>query len=805
MSNKNYISKFLPHLAALAIFFCLSFGFNAPVFQGKTISQNDIQQALSASQEVIKFKKETGETSLWNNSLFSGMPAYVYMAKSQTNIFFKIYTWKRFFPKPANYFLFFLIAYFLMFVLIGVDPWLSIIGAVGFTFVTYNVAIVEAGHAYKVMALVYTALMIAGVIRTYRGDYAIGASVFLIGFGVQLASYHYQITYYIGMMLGLYVLFELFGAIREKTLPTFLKSTAILALASLLAIGTSASKMWTTLEYSKVSTRGESELNGEESSGLDKDYAFGWSHGIGETFSLLIPGMMGGSSQEELSADSELFQDLRKKGARIKAPFPAPLYWGDMPFTSAPFYFGSIMCFLFLLGCFLVKGRMKWWLISSTLMFMLLSWGKHLPLLSDVLFNYLPMYNKFRAVNTMMVIAQITASILAILALDNILKEKVSKAEVKRALMVAGGICAGTCLVFWTMGASFFDFVSPGDARLEQAGFDLGALTDDRIALLKKDSLRSLVFVLLGLAILWLQNIGKVTWKVWVPVLGFLISADILGVDKRYLNENDFVTKRKASKPPVKSKADIDILKDTDPNFRVVNLAGNPFNEATTSYYHKSIGGYHAAKMRRYSDLIDAHLSQNNQEVFNMLNTKYFIRAEADGNQSALKNPGAYGNAWFVNSVKWVSSADEELAALGSETLRTSAIVDERYRSMLDKDQFTGMGTVDLVDYKPNHLTYNTNTSSDELLVFSEIYYNNGKGWQAYLDGKAVDHLRVNYVLRGMPVPSGKHTVEFKFFPRSYYTGEKISLGCSILSVLFICGMGYTAFRRKNLSTEASI
>lgn len=793
MSKPTFVNKYGPHLAAVLIFLALALAFASPVLKNKTIAQGDILQARAAAFEVTDFQKQTGEVTLWNGSLFGGMPSYVLSAKSYNNIFYRVYQLKTI-PRPADYLLLYMVSFYLLFVLIGVNPWVSIIGAIGFTFATYNIAIIEAGHNYKITALIYAALMIAGTIRAYRGDFALGAAVFLFGFGVHLASYHFQITYYMAMLLVLFVIFEGVRASRAGEMSRFLKATGFLSIAALLALGTSTSKIWTTMEYTPESIRGKSELSANPKSGLDKTYAFDWSHGIDETLSVMVPGMMGGSSQEELGKDSALFKDLRKKGARIKAPFPAPLYWGDMPFTGAPFYFGAVMCFLFVLGLFLVKGPMKWWLVVSTLLFMMLSWGKHFPFLSDLFFNYAPYYNKFRAVNTLMIIAQMSATILGILALDNIIKSKVSGAEVKRALMVAAGVCLGICGLLWIMGPSIFDFSSPGDERMAQAGYSLDALIDDRVALLKSDSLRSFLFILLAAAALWVYNMGKIKWQILLPVLGLLVTTDIWQVDKRYLNDGDFVSKRIEQKPPAKTQADLDILGDPDIHYRVMDQTVSSFSNANRARYHKLIGGYHAAKMRRYMDVIETHLQRGNQAVFNMLNAKYFIQPQADGTAKALGNQAAFGAAWIVDDVKWVPNADAELAALSEVGLKSTAVIDERFRNRASTEQLS-TGTVRITDYKPNHVTYQSNTAGDALIVFSEIYYE--KGWQAYVDGAPVDHFRVNYILRGMNVSAGEHKIEFKFFPASYYTGEKISLGFSILSVLFLLGMGFLHWRGR--------
>lgn len=796
MSNNSALQRALPFIAAFLIFLVLAIAYSPSVLDDKTIRQHDIVQSQGATQEVKAHFKKTGEQSLWNNSLFGGMPVYVYSAKSQTNIFGYLYVGLvKALPKPANYLFLFMAMYFLMFWIMGVRPWLSIVGAIAFTFATYNIAIIEAGHGYKIGALTYAALMIAGVYRAYKDNYILGGLVFLLGFGMHLYAYHFQITYYVAMLLGLFVIFQGVKAARENNLGHFSKATGILALASLLAVGTATSKIWTTIEYTNVSTRGASELEGGNGTGLDKDYALAWSYGVQETLTLLIPGFMGGASSEDVDESSAIYQHLRKKGARIKAPFPAPLYWGNLTYTGAPVYFGAIVCFLFVLGLFVVKGEFKWWVVVASVLFIMLGWGKNFPALTNFFFDYLPVYNKFRATMTTLVMAQILFPILGMLAVERLLSGDLDLAFRKRAILIAAGITGGICLLFALMGPSFFEFAGPNDRNYAAAGFSIDALVDDRVSLFRGDSIRSFVFILLAAGGLFVNAIGKLKWQFLIPILGLLITADLWQVDKRYLNSADFVSKRSLKKPFPITDADKEILRDQDPNYRVLNMTVNPFSDASTSYHHKSVGGYHAAKLRRYNDVIDKHLSQNSLPIINMLNTKYFIVPDDKGEPAVRRNPDAQGNAWFVSNVKWVDSPDEELAAIGETDLTTTAVIDNKFKDKVQEGRPSNTGKIELVDYKIDHLTYESNAGVDGIAVFSEIYYNDGKGWQAYIDGQAAEHFHTNYILRGMNVPSGKHTIEFKFRPASYYTGETISLIASILSVLALMGMGFLLYK----------
>ncbi len=615
---------------------------------------------------------------------------------------------------------------------------------------------------------------------------------------LQFRANHVQISYYLLMMLIVFALFEFSSAYKENRLKPFFKATLILVFAALLGVGANIEKLWSTYDYGKYSTRSQSELTidgnqDNKTSGLNKDYATSWSYGIMETFNLMVPNFMGGASGSELSKDSETFKVLKKRrvpDARniIKR---MPTYWGAQPFTSGPVYIGAIMCFLFVFGAFLVKGRLKWWLLTCTLLSFALAWGHNMMWLTDFFLDYVPGYNKFRTVSMILVIAEFTIPFLGFLAINELVSEKLDKHNFSRSLKYAVGITAGLCLVFATVGPSLFSFSSLGDGQYPD--FLVTALEIDRASLLRADSLRSLLFILLAATSIYLYHSKKLKEVAFAAVLAFLVLADMLPVNKRFLNSDDFVKAKKMDIPFQKTVVDAQILADTELNFRVYNTTERLDAGARTSYFHNNIGGYHGAKLKRYQELMDLQISRGNTSVLNMLNTKYIISKGRDGSLQASQNPSRLGAAWFVNSIKSVENADAEMTQLSSFNPAIDALIDQRFG--IDTKGYSAQGSIDLVSYKPNHLSYNVNTNEEAFAVFSEIYY--GTGWNAYVNGELLDHYRVNYVLRGMPLPKGEYIVEFKFEPKSVSIGSSIALVCSIFIYLLL-GVGFLgSFNRK--------
>jgi len=800
------LKKLLPHFIIVAVFAALALAYMQPLLQGKELFQSDIVNFLGMSKEIADFREKTGEEPLWTNSMFGGMPAYqisvLYPNNWSKHILKAVTT---ILPKPANYLFLMMAGAYFMFLMMGVGWRYALIGSIGFAFASYSVIILEAGHNSKAHAMAFMPPVIGAILLTYRGRYLLGAALLALFLSLEIATNHLQITYYLLLTVVLLGVVKLVDAIREKQLPNFLKATGIMVVAALIAVGPNVSALWTTADYGKETMRGKSELSyKQESSGLDKDYAMRWSYGVGETFTLLIPDFMGGSSHGKLSEKSNVYQTMVDKGipkAQAQGLIGSmPLYWGTQPFTSGPVYLGAVICFLGMLG-FLVLGSSYAWLPAAFVISIVLSWGHNFAAVSDFFFQYIPGYNKFRAVSMTLVIAQLVLPIAAVLGVQKFLSSN-DKQGMKRKLMIAAGVVGGFCLLFAALPGAFFDFSSENDAQLAQAGYPewlINALLDDRQSLLQSDALRSLVFVLLTAALLFLAAVDKMKAAVAGLVISGLVLVDLWQVDKRYLDNEDFISARKNQNVISPTPADEQILADPDPNFRVINLAGNTFNDSKTSYFHKSIGGYHGAKLKRYQELVDSCISKSNLAVLNMLNTKYFITPDMEGRPAVRRNPLALGNAWFVSDVKMVGNADEELAALEADEFNPAkvAVIDKRFESELNgfNPRFDSTAYIALADYQPNYLKYESQSTSDQLVVFSEIYFANG--WNAYVDGELKPHWRANYVLRSMMVPAGEHTVEFKFEPTVYYTGEKISLAGSILLVLFVLGGVLADLRSK--------
>ena len=783
----------VPHLFALAAFLLITFVYFQPLFEGKKIYQGDIVNYKGMSQELTEYRAETGKEALWTNRMFGGMPAYQISHHTPSNLTRyadKIVSFN--FPREASFVLIAFIGFYILLLSMGLAPPMAIAGALGFGLTSYLFIIIEAGHNTKAHAMAYMAPVLAGIIMAYRGKLLRGSAITALFLALQLRANHLQITYYLLMIVLAFGIFELVHAIKEKKVPQFVKTGMVLVFAAILAIGANIEKIWTTYEYGKYSTRSQSELtiDGDQenkTTGLNKDYATSWSYGKMETFNLMIPNLMGGASGSELSEDSDVYQVLKKNRVPnakniIKR---MPTYWGDQPFTSGPVYIGAVICFLFVLGAFIVKGRLKWWLITCTLLSFALAWGHNMMWLTDIFLDYVPGYNKFRSVSMILVIAELTIPLLGFLALKEILSEKTGKKELIKSLKFALGITGGLCVLFAFVGPSLFNFTSNGDAQLPD--FIVSALEADRASLLRSDALRSLFFILLTGLSIYLFHTKKIKMFAFATVLAVLVLADMLPVNKRYLNADDFVKARKMEQPFKKTPVDAQILEDKELNFRVYNLAERLDAGARTSYFHNNIAGYHGAKLKRYQELMDLQLSKANASVVNMLNTKYIIRKGPSGDLIASQNPSRYGPAWLVKEVEVVANADEEMNLLSTFDLSNKAIVDQRFG--LSTTSYSATGSILLSSYEPNHLVYDVNVDEVSFAVFSEIFYD--KGWNAYINGELNAHYRVNYVLRGMNLPKGEYQVEFKFEPQSVVIGSSISLVCSCLIYLLLAFVGF--------------
>ena len=783
----------VPHLFALAAFLLITFVYFQPLFEGKKIYQGDIINYKGMSQELIEYRAQTGEEALWTNRMFGGMPAYQISHHTPSNLTRyadKIVSFN--FPKEASFVLIAFIGFYILLLSMGLAPTMAIAGALGFGLTSYLFIIIEAGHNTKAHAMAYMAPVLAGIIMAYRGKLLRGSAITALFLALQLRANHLQITYYLLMIVIAFGIFELVHAIKEKKVLQFVKTGMVLIFAAILAIGANIEKIWTTYEYGKYSTRSQSELtiDGDQenkTSGLNKDYATSWSYGKMETFNLMIPNFMGGASGSELSEDSDVYQVLKKNRVPnakniIKR---MPTYWGDQPFTSGPVYIGAVICFLFVLGAFIVKGRLKWWLITCTLLSFALAWGHNMMWLTDIFLDYVPGYNKFRSVSMILVIAELTIPLLGFMALKEILSEKIGKKELIKSLKFALGITGGLCVLFALVGPFLFDFTSNGDAQLPD--FIVSALEVDRASLLRSDALRTLFFILLTGLSIYLFHTKKIKMFAFATVLAVLVLADMLPVNKRYLNADDFVKARKMEQPFKKTPVDAQILEDKELNFRVYNLAERLDAGARTSYFHNNVAGYHGAKLKRYQELMDLQLSKANASVINMLNTKYIIRKGPSGDLIASQNPSRYGPAWLVKEVEVVANADEEMNLLSTFDLSNKAIVDQRFG--LSTTSYSATGSILLSSYEPNHLVYDVNVDEVSFAVFSEIFYD--KGWNAYINGELNAHYRVNYVLRGMNLPKGEYQVEFKFEPQSVAIGSSISLVSSCLIYLLLAFVGF--------------
>ncbi len=774
---------------------------------------------VGMSKEINDYEKETEEHSLWTNSMFGGMPTYLIKNYSPNNLIkFVERVLPKYRIKPIGFLFMYFLGFYLMLLIFGLNVWQSIIGALAFGLSSYFLIIIQAGHLTKVITLGYMPPIIGGVYAAYRGKRYLGTVLMGIFLSMQLINNHLQITYYTLLATLPLVIILFINSVKNKKINEFIKSSLVLLVGLMLVVGSNLQTLITTYEYGKQSLRGPSELTidaNNQTSGLDKDYATSWSYGKLETFNMLIPNLMGGSSDGKLSKDSEIYKKLLQGGYNKKQALQTikhmPTYWGPQPMTSGPVYIGALVIFLFVLGIFLVKGEIRTWLLIATALSIMLAWGRNFMFLTDLFFDYFPGYNKFRTVSMILVIAQFTIPLLGILSLKNIIDKKSTKAEVLKALKYSTAIVAGIILLFM-LNPGLLSFTSESDSRLGE--FLASSIVADRASIMRADAFRSLIFVLIGAAAIWLYIQNKIKASYLYLILAFAIVIDLWSVDKRYMNNDGFVKKQKVDKTHTKTKADEIILQDKTLDYRVANLAVSTFNDASTSYFHKSIGGYHGAKMRRYQELINHGISielqkiissfQNNPTqqsientlknipVLNMLNTKYIIY---NPNAAPLLNNNALGNAWFVNSVKIVADANEEIKAISGFNPAATAIVDKRFEGLLFNFEKDSTAQIILTDYKPNHLTYKTSAKSSQLAVMSEIYYD--KGWNAYVDGNITQHFRVNYVLRAMQIPAGNHIIEYKFEPKSWKIGGIISLISSILMILISLVVIYFEFTKR--------
>ncbi len=857
---KNLFEKIVPHLVAIVIFLIIGFIYFQPVLDGKQLRKGDTIQALGYKKEITDFRNKTGNEPLWTNSMFGGMPAYQisvsYKAKTMRFVrdLMELET-----PSPVKYLILYLIGFYILMIALRVNPWLAIGGAIAYSFSTYMIIIIGAGHIWKVNALAYIPPALAGILLVFRGRYLLGgllAALFLI---MELYANHIQMTYYFLLAVICISIFEFYYRYKQKELKRFFTAVGVLAVATVLAIGVNISNLYNTYEYGKQTVRGKSELTlgnkNDKTSGLDKSYATQWSYGIQETLTLLIPNVKGGAGapQEGMQLlnyisnrqlpDVQKYYDMEQMDNHH--------YWGNQPFTAGSVYAGAVILFLFFLGLIIVRGRLKWGLLTATILAIMLSWGHNFQTLTDIFLQYIPLYNKFRVVSSILVIVELCLPILAILAVKKvienpeILQQKVNLKWTKvHVLLLPTVFTAGVTFLFYVFPQTFLDFLSQFEikyfADIKSANSEAvdyinsiqADIVNARITVFKADALRTIAFVLLTAGLLVAFSKKIFNKNILIAGVVVLILVDLYPINKRFVNDANFVPKKELKVAFTPTNADFQILQqemaehpewqeeaikaqeeykqmhrkasqlelaiipfeilNSHTNYRVLNVTVSPFQDGGTSYFHKSVGGYHGAKLRRYQELIDYHIGKNNTKVLDMLNTKYIITADKKNGTAAQKNAGALGTAWIVSNYKIVPDADAELLALNDFNPGTTAIIDKRFAKYVNgfTPQPDSLANITMQSYAPNHICYRFKANSKQMVVFSDIYYQ--PGWQAYIDGKKAEHFRVDYVLRAMLVPAGTHQIDFKFEPMAFKVTESLSVasmllfGLLALSVLFL-------------------
>lgn len=831
------IKKILPDLIALALFAVLSFAYFFPAdLDGRILFQHDSSAGVGAGQEATEYYEATGERTRWTNSLFGGMPTYQiapsYDTTQPLNWVEKAY--RLFLPEYVQLTFILMLGFYILMRAFGMSAWLSALGGIIWAFSSYFFILISAGHIWKFITLAYIPPTIAGMVLVYRGKWLWGSVLTALFVALQIKSNHVQMSYYfLFVMLFMAIAYGV-EAYKAKLFPRFWKATGVLVVAGLIGVAANLSNLYHTYSYSKETMRGKSELVYEgdaaqqTSSGLNRDYITQWSYGIGETWTLLVPNFKGGASVP-LAANETAMKKANPLYSNIYTQLTQ--YFGEQPMTSGPVYVGAFVLLLFILGCFIVKGPMKWALLGATIFSILLSWGKNFMPLTDFFIDFVPMYNKFRAVSSILVIAEFTIPLLAILALKRIFDEPSVLKQTSNGLIVSTILTFGVALILWIW-PSFMGngFIPTQEMQMLQNALSPNELVplasnmnEMRAAMVSTDALRSMVIIAIGLAILYFFIIGKLKKTYTIGAIALLCLVDMWGVNKRFLNDEQFVPNSIKRTTFVQTPADKHILQDDALDYRVLNLTGSTFNENNTSYWHKSIGGYHAAKLRRYQEMIDHHISPEIEaayneiaqasgvmeevdgskfNVLNMLNTKYFILpAGRNGEAIPIQNPYAYGNAWFVKNVSYVANANEEIETLYDINPRETAVVDKRFEETLNGVTTTNtdsLASITLTSYSPNHLVYETTNENDGIAIFSEIYYPDG--WQVTIDGQPATLARANYILRALHLPAGKHVVEMMFDPQSLHLTEGIAYGALVLLLIGVITAICLTYTKKNRS-----
>lgn len=822
------MKKLLPDLIAILAFVLLSFAYFFPAdIENRILFQHDTAAGAGAGQEVKEYYEQTGERSRWTNSLFGGMPMYQIAPSydSTKSLQWVQKAYQLFLPDYVCLTFMLMLGFYILLRVFGIPVWLAGLGGIMWAFSSYFFILISAGHIWKFITLAYVPPTIAGIVLAYRGKLLWGGILTALFVALQITSNHVQMSYYFFFVILFFVGAYFEKAWRTKTLPQFFKASAVLIVAALVGIAANVSNLYHTYAYSKETMRGKSELvqtgdaAKQTSSGLDRDYITQWSYGIDETLTLLVPNFKGGAS----AALSQSETAMSKANPMYSSLYGSLThYFGTQPMTSGPVYVGAFVLFLFVLGCFIVKGPLKWALIGATFFSIVLSWGKNFMPLTDFFIDYVPLYNKFRAVSSILVIAEFTIPLLAIFALKRLLEEPEILKQEKKPLGISLLLTAGIALLLAVAPGSIGSgYVPAQEAQMLQNAVNqqmipanelsgiLANLGEMRAELVSSDALRSFIIIGIGCSLLWLYASGKLRSSLTIAGITILCLADMWGVNKRYLNDAQFVPHSIRTETFTKTNTDELILQDTSLDYRVLNFATSTFDDNNTSYWHKSVGGYHPAKLRRYQEMIEHHISPEMQaaykaiataggemdsvdankfRVLNMLNTKYFIFPAGQQRQTVpILNPHAYGNAWFVNKVQYVNNANEEIDALDSIIPTETAVVDARFKDVLKgatESYKDSLSSIRLTSYAPNRLTYETNNAQDGIAVFSEIYYPDG--WHVTIDGQPAELARADYILRTMYVPAGQHTIEMRFDPTSLHVTEGIAYGALALLVIGI-------------------
>ncbi len=826
--------KILPHIIAVVVFLIVAVIFCKPALEGKVVFQHDLQGWRGMVQQSVEFREKFGHYPLWTNSLFSGMPAFQ-IAMEGTYKLSMVYLEQVInlgLPQPINFFFVACICFYFLCIVLRINPWISILAALAYAYSTYDPVIIMVGHVTKMAAMGYAPAVLGSFLMILQKKYWTGMALLILFSFFMISQNHVQIVYYTLLIALAIAITYAVRAFKEKQTLHLFVSGALAIFAGVVGLGASAITLVPTAEFAKETMRGgRSELTdttnagNKTKGGLDKDYAFNWSYGIDETLTLLVPGSFGGSSGGELTEKSAVAQTLLEQGVpeenAVQIARQLPTYWGTQPNTSGPVYLGAIICFLFILGLVYLDSWHKWWITAITVFAILLAWGGNLKGFNYLLFDYMPFYNKFRAPTMALVIPQLTACLMAGLVLQKFIyggdaKEWLFK-KLKLATYITAGVLALTALIYFSASYS-----SQNDTRIKEnfasnmlasaqgqptpqmqsQANEFGqsivrALAEDRKGMFGGDLLRSILFIAAGIVVLGLFAKNKISQLVAVIALTLLTVFDLLPVGKRYLNEDNFVEKTNLEEAFAMTEADRMIKQDPDKHFRIFNT-DDPFNNAAPSYHHNSVGGYNPAKLAIYQDLIERQLSKGNIRIFDMLNTKYFVvQNPQTGAPVAQSNPTAMGNCWLVRGVRFVNNADEEMTALDNFNPADTAIIDKLYQSKVTAPQFDSTASIRLLENLNDKINYDFNASSSQFAVFSEVYYENG--WNAYIDGKKADYVRVNYVLRGMNIPAGKHAIEFRFEPASYARGNTIALWSTVVALLVILGAIVMDTRKKKI------